>query len=66
MNAIKMLYYIINYDTISHVLVDGIWGIGVDDVNGFIYWNDDGNIKQATLNGSSIKVIIKAGMSNVK
>ena len=48
------------------MLVVENWGIGVDDVNGLIYWNDYGDIKQATLNGSNIKVITKAGMSNVK
>ena len=66
MLAIKLLYYKINYDTIYHVFVVQSWGIGVDDVNGFIYWNDNANIKQATLNGSTVKVITKAGMSNVK
>jgi len=48
------------------VLVVENWGIGVDDVNGLIYWNDNGNIKQAKLDGSNVKVIIKAGMSNTK
>ena len=41
------------------------WGIGVDDVHGFMYWNDNGHIKQATLNGSNTKIIIEAGKLNV-
>ena len=47
------------------MLEGNIWGIGVDDVHGLIYWNDNGNIKQATLNGANTKIIIKAGKSNV-
>ena len=35
-------------------------------MHGLIYWNANGHIKQATLNGSNTKVIIKAGRSNVK
>ena len=34
-------------------------------MHGLIYWNDNGNIKQAKLDGSNTKVIIKAGESNV-
>jgi hypothetical protein len=48
------------------VLEGNIWGIGVDDVHGFMYWNDNGQIKQATLNGSNTKIITKAGKSIVK
>jgi len=47
------------------VFEGGILGIAVDDVNGLVYWKDLGNIKHTTLNGSSIKVVIKSGKLNV-
>ena len=48
------------------MLEGNIWGIGVDDVRGLIYWNDNGHIKQTALDGSNTKIIIDAGKSNVK
>ena len=42
-----------------------IWGMGVDDVRGVVYWDASGKIKQTTLNGSSTKTVIKAGKWNV-
>ena len=42
-----------------------MWAIEVDDVHGFIYWGEDGQIKQTTLDGSSTKVIVTGGKSNV-
>ena len=43
----------------------GIHGIAVDDVNGLVYWRDLGIIKYTTLDGSSIKAVIKTGKLNV-
>ena len=43
----------------------GLHGIAVDDVNGLVYWKEGRNIKQRTLNGSSIKVACKTGKLNV-
>ena len=41
-----------------------IWAIEVDEVNGFIYWDENGQIKRTNLDGSNTKVIVKGGKSN--
>jgi len=52
------LALIIAYDNGANVFDVDIKAIEVDDVHGFVYWSADGYIKQATLNGSNINVII--------
>ena len=47
------------------VFEGGLHDIAVDDMNGLVYWKEGGDIKQATLNGSSIKVVSKIGKLNV-
>ena len=42
-----------------------MWAIEVDDMHGFIYWGENGQIKRTTLDGSSTKVIVTGGKSNV-
>ena len=53
------------YDTVYLVFEGYIWAVGVDDVHGFVYWGDYGQIKRTTLDGSHKKVIVKGGKSNV-
>ena len=55
----------ITYNTGPYVFEVDIKAIEVDDVHGFVYWSDNGYIKQATVNGSKEKVVISgAGKSN--
>ena len=42
-----------------------MWAIEVDDMHGFIYWGESGQIKRTTLDGSSTKVIVTGGKSDV-
>ena len=32
--------------------------MAVDEIHGLMYWSDSGEIKQATLNGSSMQVVL--------
>ena len=53
-------------NTTLYLVFEGyIWALGVDDVHGFIYWGENGQIKRTTVDGSNIKVIVKGGQSNV-
>ena len=58
-------YYGTKYDTVYVVFEGYIWAIEVDDVHGFIYWGENGQIKRTTLDGSSTKVIVAGGRSKV-
>ena len=35
--------------------------LAVDEVNGFLYWNDEGTIKRSTLKGNNAKDILDTG-----
>ena len=56
------------WNNICHYVFEvAIRAIGVDNVHGFVYWADNRkNIKQATQDGSNVKVIISdTGKLNV-
>ena len=35
--------------------------LAVDEVNGFLYWDDEATIKRSTLKGNNVKDILDAG-----
>ena len=44
---------------------EGIWGLAVDDVGGFLYWAEYSTIKQASQDGSNTETLLTTGTLSV-
>jgi len=44
---------------------EGIWGLAVDDVGGFLYRVEENTIKQASLDGSNTDTLLTTGKLTV-